>query len=366
MSDSENRKSDSSKAEPANKTQKKPDSEKSEINLNKTQTAAIPVSYLIFALLLGVVGFSFMLWNKIQEVQVEQQQILTKTRDEVRKVEGVLEKKELSFQEYKKTSDQQLKSLREAVIQLRSLAGRGKTGWVLSEVEYLLLIANHQLRLSGNIKTAIQALNEADQRLHSLGDPRTLSTRKLIAVEIQSLKKVRVADISGMILKLDSLTGPVLSMALATASIETLRGNKVKDKTPASKATGLTRSLENAMSKLKGLVVVRRLNQPIKPMLEPEQEAAIRQVLELKLQSARVALVLGNQKRFRSSLGASLVWIKNNFDTSNKIVQHVQAVIDQLTNTELRPVLPDISASLREVRLLLQQMVSSSSSKSAN
>jgi len=365
MSDSANHKGNKGELDKENSAQKKPRSKQKENDSNKPRTAAIPVSYLIFALLLGIIGFSFMLWNKIQEVQVEQQLILSKAHDEVRKVEAVLDKKELSFQEYKKSSEQQLKSLREAVIQLRSLAGRGKTGWVLSEVEYLLLIANHQLRLSGNIKTAIQALNEADQRLHSLGDPRTLSTRKLIAVEIQSLKKIKIPDTSGMILKLDSLTGSVLSMALATASIETLRGNKKKDKTPASKATGLTRSFENAMSKLKGLVVVRRLNQPIKPMLEPEQEAAIRQVLELKLQAARVALVLGKQKRFRSALAASNIWIKSNFDTSNKIVQHVQTVIDQLANAELKPILPDISTSLREVRLLLQQ-ISKPSSKSVN
>ncbi|VAW73153.1 hypothetical protein MNBD_GAMMA12-538 [hydrothermal vent metagenome] len=319
------------------------------------KSASIPVSYLIFVLLLGVAGFCFVLWNKIQDVQLEQQQILIKAREQVSNVELKLDQREVTFKQYRLSSEQQLKSLREAVIQLRSVAGRGKTGWVLSEVEYLLLIANHQLRLSGNIKTAIQALTEADERLHSLGDPRSLTTRKLIAVEIQSLKKVKVPDISGMTLKLDSLTEPVLSMALATASVETLRGNVKKDKVPKSKEKGLAKSLENALNKLKGLVVVRRLSQPIKPMLKPEQEAAIRQVLELKLQAARVALVLGKQQRFHSSLVASISWIKSNFDTSNKVVQQVLLVIGQLADAKLKPILPDISSSLREVRLLLQQ-----------
>ncbi len=368
MSDQINQKDKKAKASTESKIKPKPiPDSKNKLTHTDNKAAAIPVSYLIFVLLLGLAGFCFLLWSKIQDVQLAQQKILIQSRDQVAKVELKLDKREVIFQQYKQSSEQQLKSLHEAVIQVRSLAGRGKTGWVLSEVEYLLLIANHQLRLSGNIKTAIQALTEADQRLHSLGDPRSLTTRKIIAVEIQSLKKVKVPDISGMTLKLDSLTGPVLSMALATASVATLRGNAKKNKILISKEKGLAKSIENALNKLKGLVVVRRLSQPIKPMLKPEQEAAIRQVLELKLQAARVALVLGKEKRFKSSLVASITWIKSNFDTSHKVVQQVLSVIGQLADAKLKPILPDISGSLREVRLLLQQTGKpSTSSESAN
>lgn len=323
---------------------------------SKKTSAAIPLSYLIFVLLLGVGGFCFMLWTKIQQVHVEQQQILTKARDEIRAVEAKLDKKETAFQAFKKASEFKVSELRRSVIKLGSLAGRGRMGWVLAEVEFLLLVANHQVGLGGNIKTAIQALTEADERLHSLGDPRTLATRKFITTEVLQLKKVVMPDITGMVLKLDGFSKKVSKLSLAYASRETLKGGlKTTSGTDTTDIKEKESTLDKALGKLKTLVVVRKLDTPIKPMLSREQEVAIRQVLELKLQSARVALLQKDQKRFRSSLEASLAWLQKHFYTGNKDVQTMQDDIKQLTNIELKPLLPKITGSLGAVRLLLQQ-----------
>ena len=323
---------------------------------SKKSSASIPLSYLIFVLLLGVGGFCFMLWTKIQQVHVEQQQILTKARDEIRSVEAKLDKNETAFQAFKKASEFKVNELRRSVIKLGSLAGRGRMGWVLAEVEFLLLVANHQVGLGGNIKTAIQALTEADERLHSLGDPRTLATRKFITTEVLQLKKIVLPDITGMVLKLDGFSKKVGKLSLAYASRETLQGGlKTKSEPEATDKKEKESTLDKALGKLKTLVVVRKLDTPIKPMLNREQEVAIRQVLELKLQSARVALLQKDQKRFRSALEASQAWLQKHFYTGNKDVQTMQYDIKQLSNIELKPLLPKISGSLGAVRLLLQQ-----------
>ena len=59
---------------------------------------------------------------------------------------------------------------------------------LLAEVEQLLIIANQQLQLAGNVKLALLALQTADSRLQQLDSLQVMQLRKSIAQDIQRLR----------------------------------------------------------------------------------------------------------------------------------------------------------------------------------
>lgn len=252
----------------------------------------------------------------------------------------------------------QNQELKQALIELRKLAGRERQGWILAEAEYLLLIANHKLKLEGDIKTAMQAMLDADSRLERLSDPQLLPARKLIAQELSNLQTLKQPDINGMSLTLNALSSRIPALGLVSAKPGQLRekerqSEQVPTKTADNKDWENT--VKNVWSELKSLVVVRRRDKPIVPMLAPEQEKALRQVLEFKVESARIALLKRQQQQFRNALNLALTWLETHFDAGDVAVIKFKQTLAQLLAINLETDLPDISASLHEVRYQLNK-----------
>jgi uroporphyrin-3 C-methyltransferase len=86
---------------------------------------------------------------------------------------------------------------------------------VLAEVEQSLAIAAQQLQLAGNVEAALIALQGAEARLGRTAQPQLLPLRKLIARDIDRLKAMPGANITGLSLKIESVVAVVDSLPLA-------------------------------------------------------------------------------------------------------------------------------------------------------
>ena len=62
------------------------------------------------------------------------------------------------------------KSLLQSVKQIQRQLGKTRGDWLIADAEYLLSVANQRLHLTGDVKTTIEALEAADQRLRESGD----------------------------------------------------------------------------------------------------------------------------------------------------------------------------------------------------
>ena len=94
------------------------------------------------------------------------------------------------------TDEQQ--SLGHRVSVLSALLGRSEQGWGLSEVEYLLRIANQRLQLQRDTNAAAKALEAADERLREYADPHYLKVREQIARDIAKLSAFEAPDSAGI------------------------------------------------------------------------------------------------------------------------------------------------------------------------
>ncbi|MBZ0072242.1 MAG: uroporphyrinogen-III C-methyltransferase [Thiohalobacteraceae bacterium] len=233
---------------------------------------------------------------------------------------------------------------------LRAQLGRGQSGWVLAEVQYLLRVANQRLQLQRDVGTAVAALSSADQRLQELADPGLNPVREQLAREIAALNAVAQPDIPGIALALDSLATRVATLPLKDtrpshgAEVETEPGGA------APTANDWRRLPALVWRELKRLVVVRRDATPVAALLAPEQQYFLQQNLRLQLESARLAALQAAPEPYQASLRTARAWLDTYFAGDDPRVTAVLGRLAQLAEIDVRPALPDISASLRQLR----------------
>ncbi|MCU7819012.1 MAG: uroporphyrinogen-III C-methyltransferase [gamma proteobacterium symbiont of Lucinoma myriamae] len=278
--------------------------------------------------------------DKMGRITADQQQFQHQVSGQQQTTEALSKKMEISNQQ-----------MLQSIEVLFKQKGRERIGWVLAEVEYLLLIANHSLQLQHDAPTAITALEAADSRLLDTGDPGTIESRTQIRDEIQQLKVLQQPDVVGMAARLASVIKMMPLLPIKYAQVNTKK--KIADLID-KKASHDTADLEQAgkdfLHELRGLVVFRKLQETPKALMTPEQQFFLQQNLQLKLETARRSLLLGQQTLFLESLNEAVQWLQEFFDLENS---HVKQIIEELQNLQkmtINSTMPDISTSIKVLR----------------
>jgi uncharacterized protein HemX len=279
--------------------------------------------------------------RKLAEIEAsnkESRLIADQVRNTVRDVEsrlGLMEAKLIESQ-----------SQRIALESLYQELARNRDEWVLSEIEQMLITANQQLQLAGNVRSALIALEAADKRLAQADRPALLSMRRVITRDMEKLRAASALDIPGMTLKIDTLIAGIDELPLAADR----RATPAEPQRPESESGTLGSFAGELWSDLKDMLRVRFADARQAPLLAPENAFFLRENLKLKLLSARIALMSRNQSGFRGDVRAAEQWLTQHFDGSEKGVARARTQLRQLAQTEFAEALPDIGDSMQAVR----------------
>jgi len=257
-----------------------------------------------------------------------------------------------ALQQQLTTTDQQLagnvETLKNSLQRLYGELDRSVDTWAKEEVEQLLLVANQRLQLAGDSKMALAALQLADLRLQKIGDPAFTEVRTAIAGEVTALKNLPKIDLTGMALKIASLTDSVPTWPLK--SMPAAR-QPVTDSSVEITLTDWRQQLQNIWQDLQKLVRIQNLEQPKKALLAPDQRYFLVQNLQLTLRAAGLALLQSDQKLFRLQLQTARQWLQDYFAVAPGRQAALEALA-RLQQSEISPVMPDISGSLQALRRL--------------
>ena len=237
-------------------------------------------------------------------------------------------------------------SIEQSLSALRGISTGARDAWLLAEAEYYLQIANAQARLAGNPLLATLALKLADERLVEVGDPGLTDVRRALAQEIRALEGIEDPDVEGAALTLASLAEAVSALPID----QEVAVPEANDAAPADGLSGTDRALASLKQSLSGIVRVRRTDEAATPLLPPEATYFLRANLALKLQSARLALLTGEQTLFRESLDEASAWLREYYDSEATPVRSALETIGDLRDGSFATEIPDISESLRLVR----------------
>ncbi len=222
---------------------------------------------------------------------------------------------------------------------------RSRDEWVLAEIEQILIIASQQLQLTGNVHSALGALQSADARLARSGRPQLLPLRKVFARDIERLKTAPGLDVPGLAAKLDQLIAGVDSLTLV---------QEARPQAPAAakrEADGLwERLVAELLGELRQLVRIQNMEGSDQALLSPPQAFFLRENLKLRLLNARLALLARDETAYRGDLKVAASWLERYFDTRSRAAVAMAVTLKQLGSDRIGVSLPTIGESLAAVR----------------
>lgn len=237
-------------------------------------------------------------------------------------------------------------SIEATVASLAGISAGARETFLLAEGEYYLQIANAQLQLANNPHLAALALGMADERITQLSDPALTEVRRAISDEMAALEVMEKPDLEGATLTLASLARVVESIPLRGA--ESADDNAGNERDP--EAGTLKRAWGSIKDAMSGLVKVTPPEQAKLELVSPDAEDFLRNNIALQLQSARLALLRGEQAIFEQTLDDASELLDAHFDTSSEQVISTQKTLSEIRGNVFTRALPDISGSLRQLR----------------
>ena len=251
----------------------------------------------------------------------------------------------------------------------------------LAEVERAITLANQHLAVSGNVKGALLALEGAEKQLADSEQSQAIGLRRVILQDIEKLKSLPEVDLVRSVARMDEVlsrveTLPFLGdpdapaadapggLAMAPAATEEAAPEEEPAEAPAAdeptddslsgKFTRWYHDLLGAGSRaataaheeFTSLVKIRRIDEPDRYLLGPDQKRSIRQGLRLQLLSARINLLNRNEALFRQDLAKSVETIQRFFDVEKPEVKSSINLLTELQSEPLQLKLPTLSDSM--------------------
>jgi uncharacterized protein HemX len=219
--------------------------------------------------------------------------------------------------------------------------------WLREQAEYYLVLANTELAVGRRVRTAVAALELADDVLRDLGDPALVDVRNAIAEELQNLRAVPVPDLERHAADLGGLIAraPELPMRAAAPENFAAADESLDDVEP-----GLGRLWARTRGAVTSMVRVERAEEPVGPLLTEAERQIARRQLTLELQLARTAVIERRQGALRASLVAADAILNRDFDRSAPAIVETRRLLAELMQVVLDPPLPDIGDSLTLLR----------------
>ncbi len=356
---------------------------------NKQQSgdgkAAFWLSLLSLAASVGLAVAAFFFWNQQQQFLQGRDNVSGRVDNKLQKVTGHVDNKlqavdttisrvKSGFEDFKSVSEKKRDALHEKfanlqatqrgqnerIDSLNSLIGRSTQDWALAEAEYLLRVASERVQLQRDIKTALVALENADQRILELSDPGLMAVRQQIASERDQLKRVPVIDREGLAGSLDALLSRLDKLPVSGLVYQTLVAEGEPEEKPEKAVTAPQldwKSLEEwkkipqvAGEAIRKLVTIREHDQPVRPMMQPGSETFLRQNLRIQVEAARLALLREDPVFYKQAINTASEWLTQYYAVEDADVQISLEQLQELGSVQIRPEMPDISNSLRMLR----------------
>lgn len=248
-----------------------------------------------------------------------------------------------------------LSILSQTVMAMRQRDAAADPELILAEVEQLLILGDRHLRLDRDVETALTALQLADQRLALTEDPRLAELRGTLAADMNTIRSVNRPDIPGMSIYLADLVTRVDQLPLKRDQTATTNPSTASEPSAEDTRPSWRRLLDAIWGELRGLLVISTDETNPADFLLPEQRYFLTLNLRLQLETARLSLLLGDTENFQSAITLAEDWIQRYFTVGDAGVAAILESLELMHGFELKPNLPDLSASLTAAQSLREE-----------
>ena len=318
-------------------------------------------SLIIFVLFVTVIA-TLVYWIEKQQKELasHNRYQIDQLRNELAPALEQIKSSNSDLQQRLASQEKNQQALNDAFSNLLKTRRHLRNDWLLAEADYLLRLANHRLLLARDTGSALAAMQTADERLRDMADPAVIPVRNMLAEDINRLKAVPAPDIAGLSARLSALAHGVDSLPLLSEYVDsTADTNQKPENTPVEDWKQLPDAI---WADIKKLLVIRERHGRVIPLLSPEQHFFLIQNLKLKLEQARLALLNAEQDIYQERLQTATEWIHDFFKQDDPATEAMLTQLKQLAAENIKPVLPDISASYRALQDFREQQTEQTNS----
>ncbi|WP_406042328.1 uroporphyrinogen-III C-methyltransferase [Succinimonas sp.] len=191
--------------------------------------------------------------------------------------------------------------------------------WQIYEAVFLINIADRKMLADQDYVTARVLLQNADDLIRGLDDPRARELRASLAKDINTLGNMPRIDREGMLLRLQELSFNVGLFPLK--SLKSTAGSVQEKKDISGDFSEWRQNLMNSLGQFMDSFITVRKKQPEDPeLIDVSSEAALRENIRGYLLTAQTAFYRGDLKLFQKSLIRADYLIKRYFDNGDKVV----------------------------------------------
>ncbi len=314
---------------------------------------------LLFVVLLGAAGFGFYReWSANHEAAFSQDQRLRQLERDAQQLKDDAARMAAQDQTGLANLNTRFEALAAQTADLAGAVQSGRLRVQAASAELLLTAALQRVQIDRDPVAAARLLEHADQRLAAAGDARLASVRKALIEERVALLAVPVPDREGTALLLAALIRQSAQWPIESASVA--RFEPAPSDAPAAVVANtpegwLQRGWTLARHALAAMFSLRRDDRSLRHALAPEQEGWVRQILLLKLEGARLALLRSDSASFRDLCLSAAALLAQDYRLADAGVRAAQADLQRLSRLNLEPPMPETGRALSLLRALLER-----------
>ncbi|MDI9819563.1 MULTISPECIES: uroporphyrinogen-III C-methyltransferase [unclassified Legionella] len=237
----------------------------------------------------------------------------------------------------------------QSAIQQRSYQ---RENWVLLKARYYLELAEINAHWSSDQQATIALLQQADRLLVNLSSQQLYAIRQAIAQEITELQALPKIDSAGLLSQLDAIQNNISGLPLKRPLSKEKKVNQV---TAEKKTSSWREQLRDSLNSFEKLIVIRRTDEEIQPLLSPIHQTVLQDIIRMNLQEAQWAVLQTNPVVYQLALKQALQNIKRTFDENSSQTQALIKQLQTLQQEKLTVSIPVIGKSLS----LLNQFIDS-------
>lgn len=227
-----------------------------------------------------------------------------------------------------------------------------------AELEYLVRLANTHLLTARDAKAAMELLTLAQTKIQSLNDASLSTLSEAIGKDLNTLQNAALPNVEDLWLQV----GKLIDQA-ATLSPQIITSNAHQQEvtsnsqTQAQKTRPATQQPPNisrldawkqrffeSLETIKDFIKIRHSTRAIEPLLSETQKSLIQENFRSLLEQVRLAILTRNDKIYQKTLQDSQQWLSQYYEDTNPIVKEIHNGLVTLSEIQLRPEVPLMTA----------------------
>ncbi|WP_251366182.1 uroporphyrinogen-III C-methyltransferase [Coxiella-like endosymbiont of Rhipicephalus sanguineus] len=188
---------------------------------------------------------------------------------------------------------------------------------------------------------ALQLLKMARQQLESSSQESLVTLKEAIDQDITTLSSSAPVEVTKLSDQLDQLKIDVGNLSLLPSKEFSETTPAKTEPTPEEK--NWWEKLKYNLGGLKKLFVIRRIDHPTSPLLEPQQILFLKENIQLKLTQAQWTLINQNSSLYQKSLSAAIQWLAE-YDSNQTETAALIKRIQTLAAVDIEPTLPSLKS----------------------